>query len=36
MMRTTTAATMFDAGVKPNVLPGRAEAVVNFRERGRS
>jgi carboxypeptidase PM20D1 len=31
MMRTTTAATLFHAGVKPNVLPGHAEAVVNFR-----
>ena len=31
MMRTTTAMTMLSAGVKENVLPGRAEAVVNFR-----
>lgn len=31
MMRTTTALTMVNAGVKDNVLPGRAEAVVNFR-----
>lgn len=31
MMRTTTAITMLNAGVKDNVLPGRAEAVVNFR-----
>lgn len=31
MMRTTTAMTMLNAGVKENVLPGRAEAVVNFR-----
>lgn len=31
MMRTTTAITMLNAGVKENVLPGRAEAVVNFR-----
>jgi carboxypeptidase PM20D1 len=30
-MRTTTAATMFDAGVKENVLPASARAVVNFR-----
>jgi carboxypeptidase PM20D1 len=33
MLRTTTAATMFDAGVKDNVLPITAEAVVNFRIR---
>ena len=31
MLRTTTAMTMLNAGVKENVLPGRAEAVVNFR-----
>jgi carboxypeptidase PM20D1 len=31
MMRTTTALTMLNAGIKENVLPGRAEAVVNFR-----
>lgn len=31
MVRTTTAATMFDAGVKDNVLPITASAVVNFR-----
>ncbi len=31
MIRTTTAATMFSAGVKDNVLPVEAEAVVNFR-----
>ena len=30
-IRTTTAATMFDAGVKDNVLPITARAVVNFR-----
>jgi carboxypeptidase PM20D1 len=30
-MRTTTAATMFDGGVKENVLPTSARAVVNFR-----
>jgi len=30
-IRTTTAATMFDAGVKDNVLPRNARAVVNFR-----
>lgn len=30
-LRTTTAATMFNAGVKDNVLPTRAEAVINFR-----
>ena len=30
-MRTTTALTVFNAGNKDNVLPGRAEAVVNFR-----
>ncbi|MEJ2540859.1 MAG: M20 family peptidase [Gemmatimonadota bacterium] len=33
MLRTTTAATMFEAGVKDNVLPITAEAVVNFRIR---
>jgi len=31
MMRTTTAPTVFHAGVKDNVLPRRARAVVNFR-----
>jgi carboxypeptidase PM20D1 len=31
MIRTTTAATIFQAGVKDNVMPGRARAVVNFR-----
>jgi len=31
MMRTTTAMTIVNAGNKENVLPGRAEAVVNFR-----
>ncbi len=31
MVRTTTAATMFNAGVKDNVLPINATAVVNFR-----
>jgi len=31
MMRTTTAMTILSAGNKDNVLPGRAEAVVNFR-----
>jgi carboxypeptidase PM20D1 len=30
-VRTTTALTMFNAGVKENVVPQRAEAVVNFR-----
>jgi len=30
-VRTTTAATMFNAGVKDNVLPMQARAVVNFR-----
>lgn len=30
-MRTTIAATVIDGGVKPNVLPIKAEAVVNFR-----
>jgi carboxypeptidase PM20D1 len=30
-IRTTTAATVFQAGVKENVLPHRARAVVNFR-----
>jgi carboxypeptidase PM20D1 len=30
-VRTTTAATMISGGVKENVLPGRASAVVNFR-----
>jgi carboxypeptidase PM20D1 len=31
MMRTTTAMTIVNAGNKENVLPGRAEAIVNFR-----
>jgi carboxypeptidase PM20D1 len=31
MIRTTTAATIFHAGVKDNVVPGRARAVVNYR-----
>jgi carboxypeptidase PM20D1 len=31
LMRTTTAMTILSAGNKENVLPGRAEAVVNFR-----
>ena len=31
MLRTTTALTIFSAGNKDNVLPGRAEASVNFR-----
>ena len=31
MMRTTTALTVVNAGNKENVLPGRAEAIVNFR-----
>ncbi len=31
MTRTTTAPTMFNAGVKENILPGEARAVVNFR-----
>lgn len=31
MIRTTMAATMFNAGVKENVLPSKATAVVNFR-----
>ncbi len=31
MLRTTTALTVVSAGNKDNVLPGRAEAVVNFR-----
>ena len=31
MLRTTTAVTMFEAGVKENVLPIRARAVANFR-----
>ena len=31
LMRTTTALTVLNAGNKENVLPGRAEAVVNFR-----
>lgn len=32
-LRTTTAPTMFNAGVKDNVLPQQAEAVINFRIR---
>jgi carboxypeptidase PM20D1 len=31
LVRTTTAATIFEGGVKENVLPKRARAVVNFR-----
>jgi carboxypeptidase PM20D1 len=31
LLRTTTALTIFNAGNKDNVLPGRADAVVNFR-----
>lgn len=31
MLRTTTAATIFDAGVKDNVLPRSAKAIVNIR-----
>ena len=31
MLRTTTAMTVINAGNKENVLPGRAEAIVNFR-----
>ena len=31
ILRTTTAATIFEGGVKDNVLPARARAVVNFR-----
>ncbi|MBW2295573.1 MAG: M20 family peptidase [Deltaproteobacteria bacterium] len=31
MQRTTTAATIFNGGVKPNVLPSRVKATVNFR-----
>jgi carboxypeptidase PM20D1 len=31
LIRTTAAATMIEGGVKPNVLPQRARAVVNFR-----
>lgn len=31
MLRTSTAVTMFNAGVKDNVLPNKAVAVVNFR-----
>src|SRR5207245_6009419 len=30
-LRTTTALTLFNAGNKDNVLPGQADAVVNFR-----
>jgi len=30
-VRTTTAATMFNAGVKDNVMPSQATAVINFR-----
>ncbi len=31
LVRTTTAPTIFNAGIKDNVIPARAEAVVNFR-----
>ena len=31
MLRTTTALTIVNAGNKENVLPGRADATVNFR-----
>src|SRR5205085_5726214 len=31
LLRTTTAATIFEGGVKDNVLPSKARAVVNFR-----
>lgn len=31
LVRTTTAPTMFEAGVKENILPAKATAVVNFR-----
>lgn len=31
LLRTTTAATVFEGGVKDNVLPAKARAVVNFR-----
>jgi carboxypeptidase PM20D1 len=31
MLRTTTALTIVNAGNKENVLPGQADAVVNFR-----
>jgi carboxypeptidase PM20D1 len=31
LVRTTTAPTIFEAGIKDNVIPGRARAVVNFR-----
>ncbi|HEY5525736.1 MAG TPA: M20/M25/M40 family metallo-hydrolase, partial [Clostridium sp.] len=31
LLRTTTATTMFNGGVKVNVLPSRAKAVINFR-----
>jgi carboxypeptidase PM20D1 len=31
LLRTTTAATVFEGGVKDNVLPSKARAVVNFR-----
>ena len=31
MIRTTQAATLFEAGVKENILPTKARAVVNFR-----
>lgn len=30
-LRTTTASTLFDSGIKENVLPTQAEAIVNFR-----
>jgi carboxypeptidase PM20D1 len=31
LVRTTTSATMFHAGIKDNIIPEKAEAVVNFR-----
>ena len=31
MIRTTTATTIFNAGIKDNVIPGQATATVNFR-----
>ena len=31
ILRTTTAATIFEGGVKDNILPARARAIVNFR-----
>lgn len=33
MQRTTTAVTLVEGGIKPNVLPSRAQATVNFRIR---